>query len=244
VVLRQVLFHELTHFRFEVVGSELEDVLQRPLYLSYLRNRFGRPHAGLSGPIEESIATWREVRFARGQLQGFLRPKPPSCRQAVMSLASTAPPGYRDWNAAASDRQREDLVAAVASLIADQPIATGGWGNWLTEENKRSVPRRWVGDPSLLPAVGALEKSAPNVTVKALERWLKVQGITWIPSGNGSHRKFQYDGRWEGYGTSGSADRLYLKDANRLSKFFGYRTVADFQIAVAAKERLRSPGRA
>jgi hypothetical protein len=30
VVLRQVLFHELTHFRFEVVGSELEDVLTTP----------------------------------------------------------------------------------------------------------------------------------------------------------------------------------------------------------------------
>jgi hypothetical protein len=173
VVLRQVLFHELEHFRFEVVGSELEDVLGRPLYLDYLGSRFGRPAAGLDGPVEESLATWREVRFARGKLQGFLRPKPANYLPAVENAASAAPPGYRDWNEAASDRKREHLVATVAGLIADRPLATGGWGNWLTEENKKSVPRHWVGDPRLLPSVGALEKSAPQVKVRVFERWLK-----------------------------------------------------------------------
>jgi hypothetical protein len=233
VVLRQVLFHELEHFRFEVVGSELEDVLGRGLYLDYLRLRFGRPAAGLSGPVEESLATWREVRFARGKLQGFLRPKPPSYLPAVMAAATAAPPGYRDWNAAASDRGRERLVAAVASLIAGHRISTGGWGNWLSEENKQSVPRHWVGDPRFLPSVRALEKTAPQVTIRHFERWLKSQGITPIKDkGKGSHRSFEYAGRREGYGTSGGNDRLYLNDAKRLYKFFGYATVADFLTAV------------
>lgn len=238
VVLRQVLFHELMHFQFEVVGSELEDVLGRPLYLDYLRYRFGRPNAGLSGPIEETLATWRKVRFARGKLQAFLRPKPPSYLEAVMRAASAAPPGYRDWKAAGSDRRREELVATVASMIADRPIVTGGWGNWLTEENKRSVPRRWVGTPSSLPAVGALQKSAPQVTVRAFERWLTKQGIKPVPSGNGSHRKFEYLGRTEGYGTSGSSGRFYRKDAKRLYKFFGYPTMPEFLIAVRAKRQI------
>jgi hypothetical protein len=154
-----------------------------------------------------------------------------------MRAASAAPPGYRDWDAAKSDRQRERLVATVAGLIADQPIMTGGWGNWLTEENKRSVPRRWVGDPRWLPSVRALEKSAPQITIRIFERWLKAQGITPV-SARGSHCKFEYRGRWEGYGTSGANDRLLRKDAKRLYKFFGYPTLADFLTAVASRAAL------
>jgi hypothetical protein len=66
--------------------------------------------------------------------------------------------------------------------------------------------------------------------------------LTWAPlgtfaspAGNGSHRKFVYEGRREGYGASGSSGRLYEKDAKRLAKFFGYRTLQDFQIAVASR---------
>lgn len=239
VVLRQLLFHELEHFRFEVVGTELEDVLRRPLYVDYLRRRFGRPVDGMSGPVEETLATWREVRFARGKLQAFLRPKPPKYLAAVSQAASDSPPGYRDWNVAASDAGRERLVAAVAGLIADRPITTGGWGNWLTEENKRSVPRRWVGNPAFLPNVGALQKSAPQVTIRTFERWLRAQGIRSIArKGKGSHRGFEYQGRREGYGTSGGSDRLYMNDAKRLSRFFGYPTVADFLIAVSTRSLL------
>lgn len=86
IVLRQVLFHELCHFRFEVVGSEIEDVVGRPLYLDYLRSRFGWPFEGHSGPIEESIATWNEVRYARGELMQFLRPKRPGTGRLSRTL--------------------------------------------------------------------------------------------------------------------------------------------------------------
>lgn len=237
IVLRQVLFHELTHFRFEVVGSELEDVLGRRLYLSYIRERYGRPVRGLSGPIEESMATWSEVRFSRGRLQQFLRPKPPSYPRALRHVLSSAPPGYRDWRAASSDRNRERLVADIASLIADRPISTGGWGGWVTEENRSSVPRRWIGNPKLLPAVNALEKSAPVLTVRVFERWLDVQGIVPVPA-RGSHMKFQWNGRHDGYGTSGKGGRLYMNDTKRLSRFFGFPTVADFQIAVSTRAQL------
>jgi hypothetical protein len=175
IVLRQVLFHELAHFRFEVVGTELEDAIGRPLYLDYCRYRFGIAIGGLSGPTEESFATWREVRYARGKLQQFLRPKPSGYLAAVEAMASASPPGYRDWKQAASERKQESVVAAVASLIADRPISTGGWGNWLTEENYRSVPRHWVGDPRLLPAVKALEKLTAPVKIAKFRRWLRVR---------------------------------------------------------------------
>ena len=75
--------------------------------------------------------------------------------------------------------------------------------------------------------------------MRVFERWLKSQGITPLTDkGKGSHRRFEYAGRWEGYGTSGGNDRLVLNDAKRLYKFFGYQTVADFQIAVATKAAL------
>jgi hypothetical protein len=236
VVLRQVLFHELTHFRFEVVCSELEDVFRQSLYLDYLRYRFGYPAEGLEGPIEESIANWNEVRFAGGKLQQFLRPKPATYLPAVKNAATAAPPGYREWKAASTDRRRERLIAAVASLIADRPITTGGWGGWVTEES------HWVGDPALLPCVHALEKSAPQATIRTFEKWLRKQGIDPFPGGNGSHRRFEYAGRRDGYGVSGNSDHLYFKDAKRLAKFFGYPTVQDFLIAVSTKAAL--PARA
>lgn len=232
VVLRQVLFHELTHFRFEVVGTELEDVLGRPLYLDYLRHRFRQPAAGLSGPIEETLASWSEVRFARDKLPQFLRPKPASYPQAVEAAASAAPPGYRDWNHASSIPRRERLVAELAALIADVPVATGAWGSWLSRTNRRSVPKFWVGDPRLIPNIGALQKSHPQVSIRVFERWLRAQGIEPVPR-RGSHKKFVFGGRRDGYGTS--EGRLLRKDAKRLSRFFGYPTLAEFLLAVNSR---------
>lgn len=243
IVLRQVLFHELAHFRFEVVGTELEDAIGRPLYLDYGRYRFGIPVGDLSGPVEESFATWREVRYARGKLQRFLQPKPPRYLAAVETLASASPPGYRDWRQAASEQKQEHVVAAIASLIADRSISTGGWGNWLTEENYRSVPRRWVGDPRLLPAVKALEKSTGPVTITKFRRWLRDHGIEPRPTksrSQGSHYEFEYGGRKDGYGTSKGSDEMYFKDVKRLAKFFDYPSVVDFQTAVRERRRLTS----
>lgn len=99
------------------------------------------------------------------------------------------------------------------------------------------MPRRWVGDPALLPSVRALQKSAPEVKVKDFERWLRKQGITPLPA-KGSHRKFEYQGHFAGYGTSGENDRLYLNDAKRLARFFGFPTVADFLLAIGRKALL------
>jgi len=120
-------------------------------------------------------------------------------------------------------------VAELASLIADRPIATGAWGVWLSRTNRRSVPKYWVGDPKLIPHLGALQKSDPQVSIRVFERWLRAQGIDPIPA-QGSHKKFVFDGRRERYGTSQS--RLLRKDAKRLFRFFGYPTLADFLIAV------------
>ena len=35
IAFRQILFHEWTHFAFEIVATELEDALKRPLYRDY-----------------------------------------------------------------------------------------------------------------------------------------------------------------------------------------------------------------
>lgn len=241
MVLRQVLFHELAHFRFEVVGTELEDAIGQPLYQDYCRFHFALDHNGLAGPVEESFATWREVRYARGKLQQFLRPKPPGYLPAVEQLATSSPPGYRDWRQAASERKQERVVAAIASLIAGRNIATGGWGNWLTEENYRSVPRRWVGDPRLLPAVKAIEKQTAPVTVRKFERWLKDHEIRPRPTksrSQGSHFEFDFQGDTEGYATSKKNDQMHFKDVKRLAKFFAYPSVVDFQLAVNDRRKM------
>jgi hypothetical protein len=131
----------------------------------------------------------------------------------------------------------------IASLIADRPISTGGWGNWLTEENYGSVPRRWVGDPQLLPAVKALDKSTAPMTIAKFRSWLRDHGVKSRPTksrSQGSHHEFEYGGRPEGYGITKGNGEMYFKDVKRLAKFFDCPSVVAFQIAVNERRRLTS----
>jgi hypothetical protein len=233
-------------------GDDVRTAVIRPSLYTGVGGHF--PESGLDTFLRAIGHAVRVAISARRARSGRTDPRrrcsvvmaPPRVSHSTVALqknaATASPPGYRERKAASTDRGRETLIAAVASLIANRPITTGGWGGWVTKENKRSVPRHWVGDPALLPCVHALEKSAPQATIGTFEKWLRKQGIDPFPGGNGSHRRFEYAGRRDGYGVSGNSNRLYFKDAKRLAKFFGYPTVQDFLIAVSTKAAL--PARA
>ena len=70
IVLLEVLQHEWTHFAFEVAATEIEDVVDYPLYGSYSRTRYARPTDWSTGPLEEAVATWAELSSPRS---GFRR---------------------------------------------------------------------------------------------------------------------------------------------------------------------------
>lgn len=91
-VVYQVLAHELTHFEFEVVATELEATLERSLYREYCLFRFALPTRWDASPLEEAVATWEEIRFARRRSP----PRPKGFSKAVRKVADLSPPGYRD----------------------------------------------------------------------------------------------------------------------------------------------------
>jgi hypothetical protein len=211
-VLRQVLHHEWTHFAFEVVATELEDATGRPLYGDYSRERYGRPTSWSSGPLEELIATWAELLFARSWRPGLR-----GYTTAVREVNRAGPPGYRDFEVMRSQADR--VVSELAGLIADHVMDTHRWGAVTPHETKQ-VPLHWVGNARTAAAVGLVPKSVTPPKTRELERWLRAVGAVIEPArGKGSHRSFRFNGQRGFYETSGGA--LTRKTATSLARFFG-----------------------
>ena len=204
LVLRQVLEHEWTHFSFEVVGAHIEHILQGvTLYRAYVTWRYSRPSRWSPGPLEETVATWHEVQFARRVSRvGIGR----SYVDAVEDACSKAPPGYREWRVMDPRGKRghvrwtegTKVVAGVASNIADRPE---DWtiANWrpATSDEKRQVPVNWIGDPGSLSVYAATPKSYGQIPIKSWEKFLRKAGaIIDSRAGKGDHRVYRLpDGR-------------------------------------------------
>jgi hypothetical protein len=237
-VLRQLLEHELTHFEFEVVGTKLEAIYGTPLYRSYLFDRYQQPtrwtgppwsrRANHPGPVEEAIATWREVRYARRK-----KPAPPPGYQAAASkLADAAPPGYNAWRCAdpGNAHVAELVTATVASLIAGSPqVAPPPHG--LDDQDLAEVPIYWRGDPALIPA-SAPAKDFTRPTPKRLEAWLKRNDAEiQRERGKGSHVRFTWRGQSGGFSTS--RDPVPKAPCQEIAAIFGFTGLRDLYIAIA-----------
>lgn len=236
LVFRQVLEHEWTHFDIEVIATGLEEVLSEPCYVSYSWERFRLPYRDVAetGPLEEAVATWSEVRFARGRLPGQLGPKPPVYVAAVEQVADRSPDGYREWRCMLPARNRERVIAAVASLIlAHHPgLATGTW--WKpSAATRRQVPIYWIGNPDHLSGFGGKAKSLAAPSIRVLRKWLQrcVGARIENDRGRGSHERYVLpDGRSDVYATS--AGFLLPPEAKKMATLLGHRSPRDLYLAI------------
>lgn len=226
----QLLAHELAHFDFEVVATELEGLLDQSLYREYSFRRYHGSNPWRVNPLEEAVATWEEIAFARKRSP----PRPKGYLAAVKMLATYAPPGYRDWKLLEDDRRGSLMTASLASLIADRPLLDWPWGG-TTPREAAEVPVRWCGDPVphfLMP------KSIARPKVRELERFLTKNGAEIIKrGGKGSHRKFRWNGKTGGYATS----RPFVPKAEcqQIARMFGLK-VNELYTAIA-EQRIVTP---
>ena len=238
-VFRQVLEHELTHFEFEVIGTKLEAIYGTPLYRSYLVHRYststrwtGPPWARgcHPGPVEEAIATWREVRYSRRK-----KPRPPAGYQTAASrLADASPPGYNAWRCAdiATPHLASLVTATVATLIAGQPLVSPP-ALHLSEEDLADVPVHWRGDPALIPT-SAPAKDFTRPTPDRLESWLKKNKADFRSDrGKGSHVRFTWRGQRGGFPRS--RNPVPKKPCVEIAAIFGFESLRELYLAIAAK---------
>jgi hypothetical protein len=162
--LRQLLFHEQTHCEVEVMASELEDVLHTHLYKSYvLRGRHTATQWTPEGILEEALATWREISFARRRWPTQI-PKPPGFQRAAEAIARASPPGYKDWHKLEAFSTRRLVMAELAKLITrGQQITMDRWGR-LEDREEAQIPRYWVGNPAMISVIGATPAGRPRPT--------------------------------------------------------------------------------
>ena len=232
LAFRQILWHEWTHFAFEVTATELESVTGVPCYREYSLRRYATRTRWASGPLEEAVAVWREVAFSRGALPRRMRPKPRSYVHAVRLLADASPPGYCDWACMKSPGVRRGAVISdLVSVIADSSVVTSRWGETSPSERDQ-VPVYWVGNPATLAAVGGLPKTAGPPTIRRFEKWAKKKKATIVArGGKGSHHRLVLaDGRGQTYATS--AGFLLRPEAEKIAALFGLRNSATLYDAV------------
>jgi len=247
LAFRQVLFHEWTHFAFEIVGTTLDSVLAgidglvSVCYRDYCESRYANGSQWSDGPLEEAVAVWAELQFARRQLPERLRPKPRRYAEAVAALGRASPAGYRDFQCMRG-RNAERVLAHLAGTIADAEICTGRWGE-TTAAERAQVPVYWIGDPTLLPSVGAVPKTVAAPSINRFERWLKKRHKASIETrrGKGSHRRFVLpDGQSGGYATS--AGFLLGPEANEAARILGLPNARALYEAVARGVRETGSG--
>jgi hypothetical protein len=181
LVVRQVLEHECTHFAFEVAGTEISDALSQNVYPDYVKRRFNAATTPI-GPLEEVVASWAEVQFARNPPRGFRSLRPRGYAFAVQYLLDLAPDGYRDWRE--METHPVEIVSGIATLIADRDMSTYRWGV-VTDEERAQVPVYFVGDPKRMRAFGALPKTIGPPTIKRFVKWLRLIGATELPDRRG-----------------------------------------------------------
>jgi hypothetical protein len=236
---RQVLRHELVHFAFEVAATEMEDLLQRPLYVSYVRRRFGAPNPTNVAPLEEAVATFAELEYAGGTTPRSVF-KPPGYKASVRrALMTNALPGYKDF-AICGEGNLHNIVREVSSLIADQPIHTGRWNMTATAETNQ-VPTYWVGDKDGAISVGAIPKQAGPPSIKRFEKWVRKIGgrkdnagkgdhrTAYLPDRSGMQKAITYD---PGHGF------LLRPEADEVKRLYGIRGLQALYLMIA---RLESP---
>jgi hypothetical protein len=177
-VLQQVLEHEYTHFSFEVAAMTVEDLLGEPRYVSYCLDRFGAPNRWSSGPLEEAVATFAELEYAAS-----LRPRRGTTqlvrayRDAVHWVNLEAPKGYRDFHRLNHPRDHDRIVADLMAAIADRTVWSGRWWpGFVSAEEKRQVPLRFVGSFDQMLAFGLLPKSLGQPSIAQFEAWVKAIG--------------------------------------------------------------------
>jgi hypothetical protein len=140
LALRGILAHEWTHFAFEVVGAEIGDALGRVVYPSYFTDRFDDPDRRYSnGPVEEIVASWAEVEYARNPSRGFRRLRPPGYTRAVEHYLARCDPGYSEWYVMDNPADAPMVVGRIASLIADRLMASYRWVPLRTMRRPRSL---------------------------------------------------------------------------------------------------------
>jgi hypothetical protein len=200
-------------------------MVERSLYREYLFFSYNAPNRWAS-PLEEAVATWEEVAFARKRTprrpKGFLK--------AVKLAANLSPPGYRDWKVADDDRRGPLMRATVASHIIGQRLLDWPWGDTSRAE-RAQVPVRYRGDPQHAPSF-FVPKAIARPTVRDLERFLRKNGAEIDKrAGKGSHRKFRWRGQPGGYATSRPV--VPKQESRLIAKIFGFRGVSELYEAIA-----------
>lgn len=233
--LRQILAHEATHFAFEVAATEVEDVLDRLVYPGYVLHRFSTHSSWSQGPVEEIVASWAEVEFARRLPHGFQKLRPSNYRRAVQHLLSLSPPGYSEWHLMTDWGTATEIIAEVMSLIAEKSMHTHRWTEMDARETAQ-VPVYWVGDPATAAAFGGFPKSAGPPSIRRLEKWLTsvLRARPLKGRGKGSHRRWELpDGTAVGFATS--AGFLLPPEAKELAGALGMSKMELFEHIAAMK---------
>lgn len=99
------------------------------------------------GPLDEALATWREISFARRKWPSTMA-KPRGFQRAAELIASNAPLGYSEWHRLRTFRSRQEVMATIASLIAGRAMTSCRWGR-IQDTESALVPRYWVGRPAV-----------------------------------------------------------------------------------------------
>jgi hypothetical protein len=232
LVLRQVLRHELVHFAFEVAGTQIEDVLGCPRYLSYLHDRYRQTSRFGQGPLEEAVASHAEIAFARSRAVTRAGLSSRGYEAVIARHLLASGPGYKDFGLMRPDSRGSEVVAEVAASIADRPLSTARWDQ-VSPAEKRQVPTYWVGDPSGLAIVGGIPKTAAAPSIRATERWLRRIGATLdLNGGKGSHAKATLpSGRVVTYARGHGA--LLRPEARKLAQAVGLRNERELFLAVS-----------
>jgi len=237
LAFRQVLWHEWTHFAFEVTATEIEDVTGIGCYRDYSGARYGSATHWSSGPLEEAVAVWREVAFSRGPLLRSMRPKPRGYANAVRILADASPAGYCDWACMSTPgKPRERVIRDLVSVIAGAPVATGRWGE-TTQSERRQVPVYWVGNARSLSRIGSVKKAFGPPTIRRFEKWARKNGAEILAgAGKGSHRVVKWEGETATYSTS--AGILLRPEAEDVAHLFELPNSSAVYQAVTRMRRL------
>lgn len=122
VVEEQVYWHEMEHFEQEKAATALEDLLDMPVYPTWMAQRFGisvqlKDRAnGMPQTvhlIEEALATAREIEWAEDPKRGL----PPGYAEFITWDARSRPVGYRSFHLCAGDSAKQEARAAFLESV-------------------------------------------------------------------------------------------------------------------------------